>query len=181
MLDVARKKVGPARFYEGDMRTFRLDERFDAVTCLFSSIGYLADTAELDAAVANMAQHLNPGGLLVVEPWHHSDVWPENHSFAMSAMDGERSIARVMRVSVEDGTSILDMHFGIADSAGVRSFDEQHRLRLFSVEEYLAAFENAGLAVTHEPEGITGRGLFIGAKAVEAHAVEGRAVEGQGV
>ena len=58
----------PERTLEpGDMRTFDLGRAFDAVTCLFSSVGYLATTDELDAAVGRMAAHLAPGGVLVID------------------------------------------------------------------------------------------------------------------
>jgi hypothetical protein len=49
--------------------------RFDANSCLFSSIGYLLSAADLNTAVANMAEHLNPCGVLIVEPWIHPDAW----------------------------------------------------------------------------------------------------------
>ena len=37
----------------------------DVVTCLFSSIGYARTTDRLNAAVASMADHLLPGGVLI--------------------------------------------------------------------------------------------------------------------
>lgn len=58
MLAIARQKLPDTTFTEGDMRSFALERTFDAVTCLFSSIGYMANTAELNDAVANLAAHL---------------------------------------------------------------------------------------------------------------------------
>ena len=60
MLAVARAKLPDVVFTEADMRTFDLGRTFDAVMCLFSSIGYMADVEELRAAVARMAAHLAP-------------------------------------------------------------------------------------------------------------------------
>lgn len=34
----------------------------------------------------------------------------------------------------------------------------------FVDDDYLAAFRAAGLEVTHDPQGLTGRGLYIGTK-----------------
>ncbi len=162
MLDVAHKKVGAATFHHGDMRSFDLDERFDAVTCLFSSIGYLDTVDDLDAAIANMARHLSPGGVLVVEPWHHTNVWRDVHTFAGAINTAQCSVSRTMIVTVDDQTSVLDMHVSVADRHGLRSFDEQHRLRLFSVQDYRQACEATGLVVQHDQAGLSGRGLFVG-------------------
>src|SRR5919198_4612710 len=69
LLAVARERLPDLPLHEGDMRDFDLGRRFDAVTCLFSSIGYLMTVEALEAAVATMAGHLEPGGGLLVEPW----------------------------------------------------------------------------------------------------------------
>src|ERR1700730_1388985 len=75
MLEVARTRHPQIAFCEGDMRTFDLGRRFDVVTCLFSSIGYLKSPQELRAAIINMARHLQPGGVLIVEPWLTDETW----------------------------------------------------------------------------------------------------------
>ena len=41
MLGIARHRLPGVPLHLADMRDFDLPERFDAVTCLFSSIGYL--------------------------------------------------------------------------------------------------------------------------------------------
>lgn len=46
----------------------------------------------------------------------------------------------------------------------VESFTERHDLALFTYEEHLGAFRAAGLDVTYDPEGLMGRGLYIGAR-----------------
>lgn len=51
------------------MLTFTLSKEFDVVTCLFSAIGYMTTLRKLRRAVRNMSLHLNPGGVLIVEPW----------------------------------------------------------------------------------------------------------------
>jgi len=41
MLDIARRRLPGVELVNGDMRSFDLGRKFDAVVCLFSSIGYL--------------------------------------------------------------------------------------------------------------------------------------------
>src|ERR687886_1611570 len=58
LLAVARERLPDVPLHEGDMRDFDLGRRFDAVTCLFSSIGYMQTVEELEGAVTAMARHL---------------------------------------------------------------------------------------------------------------------------
>src|SRR6476620_1453307 len=41
LLEVARERNPEIVFHQGDMAHFKLGRRFDVVTCLFSSIGYV--------------------------------------------------------------------------------------------------------------------------------------------
>ena len=51
------------------MRSFALGRRFDVVTCLFGSLGYVESYGELATTIGNLRDHVEPGGLIVVEPW----------------------------------------------------------------------------------------------------------------
>lgn len=54
-------------YHVGDMRTFRLPGRFDAVLCLDSALLYCHTNEDLDALFGRLRRHLRPGGLLVAE------------------------------------------------------------------------------------------------------------------
>jgi SAM-dependent methyltransferase len=145
----------------GDMRTFALRERFDVVTCLFSAIGYMTTVADLERAIANMAAHLTPGGVLVVEGWVSPDDWIAGRASADAAVASDLAVARVV-VSERDGdVSTVNMHYVLATVDGVEHVDEVHRLGLFEDDQYRAAFEAAGLRY-ERCDGLTGRGLHVG-------------------
>lgn len=67
----------------------------------------------------------------------------------------------------EGGTAVLDFHYLVATPRGVEYFTERHDLALFPHEAYLEAFRASGLDVTYDPEGLIGRGLYIGTRALE--------------
>ena len=148
--------------HQGDMRSFALGRRFDAITCLFSSIGHAYGTAELDATLACFAGHLNPGGIVVVEPWW----FPEN--FADGYVTGDvvrvdgQVIGRVSHSSRDGSVSRVSAHFTVADHAGLRHFTEDLRISLFTREQYEEAFRRAGGTVEYLDGGPSGRGLFVG-------------------
>lgn len=68
MLAMARERLPGVPLHAADMRAFDLGRHFDAVVCLFASIGYVRSEDALRAATAAMARHLDPGGVLLVEP-----------------------------------------------------------------------------------------------------------------
>ena len=145
------------------MLDFELGRRFDAVTCMFSSIGYVDGVEELRRALVAMARHLEPGGVLVVEPWLSPDRIQLPHVGAVFVDEPELKIARINAVEVEGSRSILELHYLVGRPDGVEHFTERHELSLFEDEEMLSAFRTAGLAVEHDPEGgPMGRGLYVG-------------------
>ena len=148
---------------EEDMRDFDLGRRFGAVTCMFSSIGYVGGVGELGAAMGTMARHLEPGGVLVVEPWLSPDRIRLPHVGAVFVDEPELKIARINTVTVEGNRSILELRYLVGRPDGVEHFTERHELTLFEDEEMLDAFRAAGLEVEHDPEGgPMGRGLYVG-------------------
>jgi SAM-dependent methyltransferase len=147
--------------YPGDMRTFRFAQRYDAVTCLFSAIGYMTTLDDLHLAVANMAHHLEDGGVLVVEGWIEPDDWVVGRASANAAVGDDLAAARVILSDREEDVSIIEMHYVLATLDAVEYVDEVHRMGLFTREQYRGAFEAAGLRY-ERADGLTGRGLHIG-------------------
>jgi SAM-dependent methyltransferase len=165
LLAVARRRLPGMRLTRADMADFDLGRRFDAVTCLFSSVGYLATVALLRAAIGAMARHLEPGGVLVVEPWILPEAWIDGTTTVEVVEDGDRKLVRVIASSRDGPMSTLRIHYAVAADGEVASADERHELRLFTHDEYAAAFLAAGLDTSWDPEGLTGRGLLIGVAA----------------
>jgi ubiquinone/menaquinone biosynthesis C-methylase UbiE len=164
LLEVARERLPDVTFHRGDMVDFALGREFDVVTCLFSSIGYVRTEARMRKAIANMGRHLRPGGVLVVEPWFEPGVFKAGRVDAMLVEQAELKIARMNTTSVEGELSIVDFHYMVGTPEGIETFTERHELGMFGHEAYTAAFEEAGLDVEHDAEGLTGRGLYVGRK-----------------
>jgi SAM-dependent methyltransferase len=162
LLAVARERLPDVPLHRGDMRDFDLGRRFDAVTCLFSSIGYVLTVEALAAGIAAMARHLEPGGVLLVEPWLSPEGVRVPQVGAVFVDEPELKIARVNAIEVDGRLSSFEFHYLVGTPAGVEHFTERHELGLFTREEQLAAFRAAGLAVEHDEEGLMGRGLYVG-------------------
>ena len=162
-LAIARNRLGDrARVRLGDMTAFDLGRTFDAVTCLFSSIGYTRTEERLDAAIAAMAHHLAPGGTLVVEPWHLPENWIPNRPHLLTVDEPDLKIARMSATGREGHLAILEFDYLVGTPEGTRHFTERHEAALFTDEQYRRAFERAGLEVERDEQGLTGRGLYLG-------------------
>jgi len=176
MIELARERLPGVPLHVADMATLALGRCFDAVTCLFSAIGFVTTPEGLRRAVRAMARHLVPGGVLVVEPWLLPEVYKPGHTVVdvSDLSDGPGKIVRVTVAGLEGRLSVLDMHYVVARPTGIEHFDERLELRLHSADEYRAAFAAAGLDLVDVAEDLTGRGLYVG---VSGDTAEGAGAE----
>lgn len=166
-LAAAKKRLPDIPFTQGDMRNFDLGHQFDVVTCLFSSIGYVHPYNDLVESIKNMGNHLKPGGVLVIEPWLQPGVFDPSrppHTEVGVHPAKQLKVTRTAHNSIDGNISILNMHHIVETPDGTEEFNEEHRLALYTSEEFQQAFEAAGLELHRDEQGLSGRGLLIGAK-----------------
>jgi len=164
MRRLAEKKLPSLRIHGVDMREFCLGRGFDAVSCMFGPIGYMADEQQLRAAVRCMAAHLVVGGVLVLDPWWFPENFIDGYVMAEVVRDERRSVARVSH-SVRTGSSMcITAKYLIGDAVGITEFCTQDTLSLFREDQYADAFRRAGLTVEYLPTAATDRGLFVGTR-----------------
>jgi SAM-dependent methyltransferase len=158
---IASLKHPAGRFIVADMSDFRLPQRYDALLCLFSSIGYLRTLPRVTRALTCFLEHLAPRGVALVEPWFPPGVLEPGKRFTHSGESNGVKVSRHSRTEIEGTLSRLLFDYEIDDHGDIRRVSEVHELGLFTTEEMTLAFREAGLEVQHDPKGFTGRGLFI--------------------
>ena len=152
MLEQARGRLGSSvRLELADVRTLALGEAFDAVVCLNGTIGYMTTPEDLGLAIARLADHLAPGGVLALEPWYAPDQWLAPMVTAESAEDGDVAVARVSRAVQEGPLGVFEWRCSVATPERTWSFTEVHRLGLHELDAYLSACRAAGLVAEHRP------------------------------
>ena len=162
MVAVARAKVPDVDVRTGDMRTIDWGRRFDVALCLFSSIGYVEDT---ETAIANMARHLEPGGVLIVDGWLHPEAAIDRFLSGDVYPADDRVVARTSSSRVHDDRMIMTMGHLVTTRDGSSFFEERHEMWLRSDAEYVAAFESSGMeAVSIVPSPWPNRSRFIGTR-----------------
>ncbi|HYW10634.1 MAG TPA: class I SAM-dependent methyltransferase [Longimicrobium sp.] len=163
LLGIARERYPEAAFTRGDMTEFYLGRHFDAVTCLFSAIGYVRTEDGLRRTIANFARHLRPGGVAVVEPWLSPDGFVPG---MMPRLDVSESagltVARMVHTEREGDLSAIVFVHMVGYPGGIDHWEDRHLLGLFTHQQMLDAFAAAGLEVVeHDPHGLIGRGLYV--------------------
>jgi ubiquinone/menaquinone biosynthesis C-methylase UbiE len=153
LLELAHRNAGDrVRLLEQDMRELEVDGGpFDAVTCLFDSIGYPLTNEGIVAALVSMRSHLKPDGALAVEFLHAPAMlagatptrvrrWdtPDGDRLVRISETSLDPVAQVMRVSYEV--------FLLGDDT-YRTSTETQSNRFFGIEEMRALMEAAGLRV----------------------------------
>ena len=98
MLEQAAEVLPGVTLVEGDMRSFRLARRFDAVACLFSSIGYMRSVQELDAAVGNTTANISSTHAGVNLPRQSGCAGPPAEGRQSRAVPGATGVAQVTGV-----------------------------------------------------------------------------------
>lgn len=161
MLRHARSRLPDVPLHEADMRSFDLGRSFDVVVCLSSSIAWMQTRADLVDAVGTMARHVNRGGLLAIEPWD----FPEgaNDEPWLTTVADDRAVALLETTTLQGDTWRQETHYLIwSRDAGIDHLTDAHSLGAFTKADHEAAFTHSGLALEFHPDGLLGRGLFIG-------------------
>lgn len=163
MVEVARRKLPTVPIHASDIRDFDLGRTFDVVCCMYSTVGYMSSTAELDQTIACMARHLAPGGVLVVEPWWFPERFIEGYISDDVVRDDGRTVARVAWSTRVGDVAKQVAHYVVADPGGIRHFEHVQHLTLFKASEYEAAFERAGCSVEYldRRDLLAGRGVYV--------------------
>jgi SAM-dependent methyltransferase len=160
-LQTARAKNPAGRYTRTDMTDFDLATTYDAVTCLFSAIGYVRTADRMQRAVACMARHVKPGGVLIVEPWLTPQDWKPGSSFIHAGEIGADKVCRMSHSGQQGNLSVLQLHYLRSTADGIEHHSEQLELGLFTRDEMTHAFEAAHMDVRYDTEGLMGRGLYI--------------------
>lgn len=165
MLEVAKSRLPGVPLQVADMRTLDLGRQFDVVTCLFSAIGYMTEPGEMQTAIRRMADHVAPGGVLIVDGWVRPEVWNDDHRGGPDvAADDATTVVRLTLSRRVGSITEMDLHHLVRDASGIEYFVEHHRLALVGTADYLKAFEATGLQARVVPDYMPSRDRVVGKK-----------------
>jgi hypothetical protein len=147
MLALSRHLNPACQHRQGDMRTVRLGQRFDAVF-VHDAIDYMASEGDLAALMATAFVHLEAGGVAVLLPDHVRETFEASTEHGGSdAPDGRgvRYLEWSWDPDPEDCWVLTEYVFAFREPDGsVSSAHETHRTGLFDTATWLRLMRAAG-------------------------------------
>jgi len=148
MLENCARLVPGAKRVQGDMRSLRLGEQFDAVL-IHDAIDYMATPEDVRAALDTAAAHLAPGGVLFVAPTYTRDNFVDGES----EHDADPS-ANLTYLSYVHDPDPADTEYELVlvylirdpDTRAVETSVDRHRCGLFAETEWLSFMDEANFS-----------------------------------
>jgi len=160
-IDIATKKNGEGNYFLCDMTDFHIGKKYDVLMCLFSSIGYVLTIENVVKTFICFREHLNDGGIVMVEPWFTPEAWNAGKIHMATVERDDVKICRMNMSETYDRVSVFTLHYLVGSKDGIEYFTERHEAGLFTVEEMKQAFAESGFKAEYEEQGVSGRGLYI--------------------
>jgi SAM-dependent methyltransferase len=167
MLRVARRRLPGVELHRSDLREWQFHRAFDVVTCLFGAIGHLGEKWEIRAVFERIADHLEPGGVAIVEPWIDPDRFRPGFVHLMHYDDPDTKLVRLSYSTRHGSHSVIHSHYLVGERGkGIRHLEETDRTGLLVPRaRYLEWMREAGLRARFLTRGLRpGSGLLIGVK-----------------
>jgi SAM-dependent methyltransferase len=163
MLAVSRRLNPELEHIEGDMRSLRLDRRFDVVL-IHDAIAYCATRDDLAAALQTAAVHCRPGGTVIVAPDYVKETFEPGTDWGRhDAEDGRalRYLEWTWDPDPADETMEVAYTIVVRDSDGrMRAELDQHHEGLFAEATWLELLDRSGLNTVVIPD-TWGRRVFV--------------------
>ncbi len=145
LLNIAKKKC-EAKFIKGRMQNFLFKEKFDVITCLFSSIAYNVSKRQLIMTLKNFNRNLNQGGLLIFDlplknklskkgTWHY--IFTHNNL----------SIDCKAKNIPHKNTASYIVTLNIMEKGKMKMAIQKHTLGLFSKKDVIESLKAAGFDI----------------------------------
>jgi SAM-dependent methyltransferase len=154
MIEIAKQKVPEANYIVGDMSDFDLNEKFDVVICMFSSLGYLAEQDKVNGFFESVSKHLVEEGLLILDVWNGLGVVKDPPAIREKIVeDGNLKIVRTSYPNLDVQNFVNNVRFEIKvyeNDKLVDEYEEHHKVRFFLPLEIKQYMEDVGINMLHE-------------------------------
>lgn len=150
MLAEARNRADGADFLCGDVRSMRLERKFDAIISLFHVMSYQVENKDVLDTLITIKDHLQPNGVACFDFWYGPAVLSQRPDVRLKEVEDEET--RIARVAVPEllgrsnTVNVLYKFFCRNKKTDcVTEFQESHLMRYFFEQEWDLFCRQAGL------------------------------------
>jgi SAM-dependent methyltransferase len=149
MLELARRLNPESTYLPGDMRTLRLDRRFDAVVAA-DSIEYMTTLEDLTAAFQTAYHHLEPGGVFCTyaeetrERFVQDKTQVTTHRWAQGMVT---AIEQFHDPDPDDTSYEMTFVYLLRQGEELDIELDRHQAGLFTTADWISCLEQAGFLV----------------------------------
>lgn len=161
LIKIAKIKNPKINFYCEDMTSFKLNKKYDVITILFNSIGYL-NKKQLESTLKNSYQHLNKGGVILIETIFLKNKLTDVIKHTRKYEDENLIILREINLKIKGNEAIVKAKYKINSDDFIE--EDEQRAVLFRKEELKDIFLTKGFNVKYYEYKSTGTFLFLGIK-----------------
>ena len=149
MLGLAKKLNPEVNYKYGDMRTIRLEEKFDAVTIL-DSINYIKTVEDLQRTFITAYEHLKPGGVFLTFVEQIAGQFKQNNTTYSTHSKGDVEITFVENDYDADPTDTsyeATFVYLIRVGGKLEIHNDCHLCGIFKLETWLELLKTTGFEV----------------------------------
>jgi SAM-dependent methyltransferase len=161
MLEIARANYPQIDFFEGDIRTLKLNKTFDVVLSLFHVISYQTLNKDIYDAFLTAKHHLRVGGIFIFDFWYGPSVIAEMPSKRTKEVEDDKlRIVRYTTPIIHPNENKVDVHFAIEitnkQNNEITKLKELHQMRYLFLPELRQLLNTVGFMIQTEEEWMTG-------------------------
>jgi len=149
MLTLAKKLNPEVNYQYGDMRTIRLEERFDAVTIL-DSINYIKTVEDLQRTFITTYEHLKPGGVFLTFMEQIAGQFKQKNTTCSTHSKGNVEITFIENYYDPDPTDTnyeATFIYLIRVGGKLEIYSDRHLCGIFKLETWLECLKATGFEV----------------------------------
>lgn len=150
ILDVAKSKFPSGIYQQSSMKSFKFDQRFDAIMSLYSVFNYNLTLEDAESTLKNMHMHLTSGGAFVLALYAAKNIERKVsiHAGKDESLESAKISDHVYDPAIKLETSSFVL-FWKEDGKIDFITENNHQFRIFGFDEMIDLMERTGFS---EPE-----------------------------
>lgn len=159
MVERAREKFRKSNLsipvHESSLQTFTADRTFGVVLCLYDSLNYLTEEAELLKAFRNVRRHLGVGGGFIFDVTTEYNIIKHFAQYTFAETFEDFAYIWENDYAIVDKLAVSDFTFFIKNGKNYQRKEERHVQKLYPNARIRELLEKAGLEYLDMYSGMT--------------------------